>query len=108
MKRLIAAGWFPGAGAIRAQTATADCVIQNGQTGMYTAYFGDAGNNNPPATIPAGPREFRFRAKRHGRAKRGYIPMTGENSRGRCSRVCGGSAPQGRSGPRHRPWIAWF
>jgi hypothetical protein len=37
-----------------AQTPTVDCVVQNTQTGLYTAYFGYTGNNNSSSTIPIG------------------------------------------------------
>ncbi|GEM_PF-1019241 len=55
MRRVLAGLWLLGAaGAVRAQIPTVDCVVLNIRTGMYTAYFGYFGVNEPPVTIPAG------------------------------------------------------
>src|SRR5579883_2882855 len=54
MKWLMAVCCFLGAAVLRAQTPVVDCVVQNSQTGMYTAYFGYTGNGSG-VTIPPGP-----------------------------------------------------
>ncbi|HLH17288.1 MAG TPA: hypothetical protein VKX45_08710 [Bryobacteraceae bacterium] len=54
MKRLMAVCCFLGAAVLQAQTPVIDCVVQNSQTGMYTAYFGYTGNGSG-VTIPPGP-----------------------------------------------------